>query len=213
MIVFISYSTDQSVLAGKIKRELDAFGFDCFLAHEDIQPTQIWTDELAQNLKKCDIFLPLLTVNFDKSIWTNQEIGYALAEGKLILPIKVNIDPSGFLTKYQALKFDTSKTFPLRKFLEALAANDEYGSDFRDFLIDVFGRSDSYDNAEFNAGYLVRIGGFTKKQMKRIIVRSMSNSQIYHGYKARDKVLNLVAQSDYKFEKELMRKFRSKMTG
>jgi len=102
--VFISYNSANKILAGEIKNELDKYGLITFLAHEDIQPSAIWINEIIRNLKQCDVFLPLLTDSFHDSEWTDQESGYAFALDKLIIPLKIHDIPYGFINQFQALK-------------------------------------------------------------------------------------------------------------
>ncbi|HIH44794.1 MAG TPA: toll/interleukin-1 receptor domain-containing protein, partial [Candidatus Methanoperedenaceae archaeon] len=59
--IFLSYSTNDKVIAGSLKTLLELMGFEVFLAHEDIEPSVEWQEEIKDNLDKCDIFIPLLT--------------------------------------------------------------------------------------------------------------------------------------------------------
>lgn len=105
MKVFISYSHLDKELAGSVKKELESCGgFKVFLAHEDIQPSNEWIDEILKQLKECHIFIPILTDNFSKSDWTDQEVGIAIAGNKTIIPFKFSIDPHGFMSRYQGLR-------------------------------------------------------------------------------------------------------------
>jgi hypothetical protein len=69
-----------------VKGFLSTFGMDVFLAHDDLQPSAEWQKEIVQALRKCDVFIPLLTRSFHSSLWTDQETGIAIARKKLILP-------------------------------------------------------------------------------------------------------------------------------
>lgn len=84
---FLSYSHQDRQLAGLIKGTLNYYGFDTFLAHEDLQPSVEWQEIILINLKECLVFLPLLTDSFIKSDWTDQETGIAIALDKIIVPI------------------------------------------------------------------------------------------------------------------------------
>lgn len=50
-----------------------------------------------------DAFLSMHTLGFSQSIWTQQEIGYAVGRGIKIIPFKMGEDPTGFISKWQAL--------------------------------------------------------------------------------------------------------------
>ena len=78
---FISYAHDERRLAGSIKQELSNFGIDCFLAHEDIEPSVEWQSEIVKCLRECDIFFPLISNKFRESMWADQEVGMAVVLG------------------------------------------------------------------------------------------------------------------------------------
>ena len=48
-------------IVGKLKNRLELIGFEVFIAHEDISPCIKWWEEIIKNLKRCDVFIPLLT--------------------------------------------------------------------------------------------------------------------------------------------------------
>lgn len=75
--VFLSYSHKDRVIAGSIKTTLGSEALEVFMAHEDIQPSLEWQEEIFRQLKLCDIFIPLFSNNFRKSNWTDQESGLA----------------------------------------------------------------------------------------------------------------------------------------
>src|SRR5208282_6463612 len=88
----------------RVKDSLSVLGMDVFLAHEDLEPSVEWQKEILRALKKCDVFIPLLTRSFHSSLWTDQETGIAVARGKVILPVRFSVLPYGFIGKFQALK-------------------------------------------------------------------------------------------------------------
>ena len=106
---FVSYSTEDKRLAGKIKEVLVYYGIDVFLAHEDLTPSSEWQTEIIKKVAACDVFMPLHTDNFRLSEWTDQESGMAMMSEKIIMPIHVTRNPHGFLRRYQAYSLDSSK--------------------------------------------------------------------------------------------------------
>lgn len=50
-----------------------------------------------------DAFIAIHTKGFSKSIWTQQEIGFALGRGVKVISFKMGEDPTGFISKRQAL--------------------------------------------------------------------------------------------------------------
>jgi hypothetical protein len=103
---FISYSTKNKIIAGKIKLAFEDLRIDSFMAHEDIQPSQEWQKTILEHLAMCSIFVPVISEEFMESEWTQQEAGMVMNNpGIIILPICISIcNPPGFLARYQALK-------------------------------------------------------------------------------------------------------------
>jgi len=153
MKIFLSYSIQDKVQAGQIKNKLEKYGMDVFLAHEDIQPSAEWVDTILTQLKDCDLFIPILTDNFDNSDWTDQETGIAFAHKKSILPIKMKNDPHGFISRYQALSIDENIESTIKHLINVLAS--KYSNLFRDALIKKFGESESYPDTKQNMELLL----------------------------------------------------------
>ena len=102
--VFISHLTENKESATYLKRFLAQYGIDCFVAHEDIEPTQLWQTEIEKALASMDLLCAILTPNFYQSKWCDQEVGIALGRSIPTLSIKKGADPHGFIGKYQAIK-------------------------------------------------------------------------------------------------------------
>lgn len=104
--IFLSYSTEDKALAGKIANSLERKGVDVFLAHEKIKISDKWRNEILRHLKSDSIMIALLTENYEKSVWTNQEAGYMIGQKKKIIPLIVrqsDITKFGFLETYQGI--------------------------------------------------------------------------------------------------------------
>ena len=101
--VFLSHKAEVKKRAGELKESMHLFGASCFVAHQDIHPTNEWQEEIESALASMDAFVALLTEKFHDSLWTDQEVGYALARGVPIIAVKLGIDPYGFIGKFQAL--------------------------------------------------------------------------------------------------------------
>lgn len=106
--VFLSYSHIDKILVGEIKKELEVSGIEAFLAHEDIDPSEEWMEEIIRSIKECDVFIPFINENFKESKWTDQESGIAFTRDKIIIPIDIGLVPYGFIGKYQALPYENS---------------------------------------------------------------------------------------------------------
>ncbi len=179
--VFLSYSSKDKEYAGQLKAELEERGLEAFLAHEDIEPTKEWEGVILENLKACDVFIPLLSVNFKESEWTDQETGVAVSEGKVIIPLKINVDPYGFIGKIQALKSSASIQDSCEKIFNILRKSPLFDR-LRDTIIEIFVKSTSFEKAGENAESLKNIEPFSEDQINRIIKGFLENGQICYGF-------------------------------
>ena len=101
--VFLSHKAEEKLKATELKVALKGYGVSAFVAHEDIHPTTEWQEEIKEALSSMQAFVALLTEGFQDSPWTDQEIGYALCREVPIIPVRLGIDPYGFLGTVQAL--------------------------------------------------------------------------------------------------------------
>ena len=102
--VFLSHKAEVKKETAELKNRLSLFGIACFVAHEDIVPTNAWQDEIENALASMDGFVALLTQNFHDSDWTDQEVGFAIARGVPIIAVRLGKDPYGFIGKFQGLR-------------------------------------------------------------------------------------------------------------
>jgi hypothetical protein len=101
--LFLSHKAEVKKDAAELKSSLKPFGISCFVAHQDIRPTREWQAEIESALASMDAFAALLTEKFHDSLWTDQEVGFAIARGVPIIAVKLGRDPYGFMGKFQAL--------------------------------------------------------------------------------------------------------------
>lgn len=105
---FISYSSKDKLIGGKIKEKLDSFSIEGFLAHDDIYVAEEWKQRIREELSKSDIFIPLLSKNFKESDWCQQELGIAYYRDIFIIPLQLdaNTNPFGFINHIQGKQFE-----------------------------------------------------------------------------------------------------------
>ncbi len=74
-----------------------------FVAHEDIAPTTDWLNEIRKALNTCHAFTALICEEFPKSRYCDQEVGFAMQRGILVMPIRLEGDPYGFMAPLQGV--------------------------------------------------------------------------------------------------------------
>ncbi len=101
--LFVSHTHAHMAFAGSLRRALAEMGIDAFVAHDQIEPTQEWQDRIEFALKTCHALVAVLTADFVNSKWCDQEVGYCMARGVLIVPLGLGENPHGFIGKYQRM--------------------------------------------------------------------------------------------------------------
>lgn len=210
MKIFLSYSHLDKNLAGKIKEHLRQYGVKVFLAHDDIEPSTEWAENILEELRTCDVFMPILTKHFNESNWTDQETGCAVILRKLIVPLKGDVDPHGFISRYQARSLDKTEIEKcLSRVMKALAQKPRIGVLLKDSLIKVFGSSECYDDAKHNAERLLSLREFTLKQVREIVSHTIHNNQIHECFRAQDLLREFLKGYKDKLDRRLYKKVRN----
>ena len=99
--LFGTHRAEDKDLVAQIKRNLALRAVDLFVAHQDITPSKEWIDELELALGSCDALAAFLTPGFRTSDWCDQEIGFAMRNRVLILPVCLGEAPYGFMSRYR----------------------------------------------------------------------------------------------------------------
>ena len=102
--LFISHISLHKDKATRLKEALSAHRIEGFVAHEDIEPTAEWQQEIERALYSMQALVAIHTNGFKASSWTQQEVGFALGRGTKVISLKMESeDPTGLISKQQAL--------------------------------------------------------------------------------------------------------------
>lgn len=102
--LFLSHLASFKIKASHLQTALRKYAISSFVAHEDIEPTKEWQNEIEAGLKTMDALAAILMPGFQESKWCDQEVGVAVGRGVLIIPIRKGLDPYGFIGKYQGIQ-------------------------------------------------------------------------------------------------------------
>ena len=72
--LFFSHTHPNKKLLAEIRADLLDKGVDLFVAHEMIEPTKEWMEEISVALATCDAMVALLTPDFAESAYCDQEL-------------------------------------------------------------------------------------------------------------------------------------------
>ena len=103
-LVFLSHRATSQREVAWLGDWLNKNNIGTFIAPRDIHPTSEWKDEIIKALNTMTYFIGIVTDDFHKGSWTDQEIGYALKSNIPRLFVKIGkSDPQGFVNSEQAL--------------------------------------------------------------------------------------------------------------
>jgi len=102
--MFVSHLSSNRERMSAMKLGLANWGISAFIAHEDIEASREWRDEVEAGLESMDILVAVVEPGFKESDWCVQEVGYALGRKIDIIPLRAGLDPFGFFGKYQGIQ-------------------------------------------------------------------------------------------------------------
>jgi hypothetical protein len=156
--LFITHVADRRDAAGDLRRCLQAYDVDAFVAHDTISPTAAWQDEIEDALRTCDACLAILSPGFKESDWCDQEVGVCVGRGALVLAIEDGVIPYGFIGKWQAFNPRRYEFDDLCRALYAVLRDHQQSRHaMAGALVSRFGQSDTYAGARDNMDRLKTI--------------------------------------------------------
>lgn len=102
--MFVSHLSSNRARMSALKAGLANWGISAFIAHEDIEASREWRDEVEAALETMDILAAVVEQGFKESDWCVQEVGFALGRKVDIIPLRAGLDPFGFFGKYQGIQ-------------------------------------------------------------------------------------------------------------
>jgi hypothetical protein len=123
--LFLSHAHAHKGTAGEIRTRFLPWAIDTFVAHDTIEPSKEWQDEIESALGTADAIAALLTPEFVQSSWCDQEIGYCLARGIPVVPLLHGVMPHGFIGKFQGLHTEGQNAWSIAPNLFKILATHE----------------------------------------------------------------------------------------
>ena len=192
--LFISHLAEDRAAAHLLSESLEPFGVSSFVAHDSIEPMKEWPKEIHNGLVTMEAMVVLLTDGLHKSVWVNQEIGFAHGRGIPIICVKASAqDPEGIIASIQALKSSPDNIASVAPEL-VRAVIKEIGQEERhkEFLIKAFVSSEYFLETMENLERLMQVvDKLNDVDLERIKEGYAQNDQLYNcvGIHNRDKGL------------------------
>lgn len=187
---FLSYNSKDRLLARHIKERLEYLGISVFLAHSDIEGGDRWERAIIDKIRGCDVVLALLTPKFRRSKWTDHEAGMGIGASKHIIPLSVHgTKPYGFIARYQALPLRPKKIVKsCKEIVLAMKRKRKLKEKVQNSFIESLVKSGSYFEANEKSELLEELGPYSGRQVDRILLGYMHNSQIHEAHTASSRV-------------------------
>jgi hypothetical protein len=174
--LFISHISSFKENVSHLKTALEPYGISSFVAHEDIEPTKEWMIEIEKALASMDAMLALLIPGFHESNWTDQEIGIAIGKQKLIIPITKEIDPYGFLGKYQGFKANGKKIGAVASAVfNILCTHEKTNNQILNVITDLFLIANSKEDANQRLSIIENTQYYSKEFAEKLAERVKDN--------------------------------------
>jgi hypothetical protein len=191
--LFLSHLAADKEAVGALKRELAVYGISAFVAHDDIEVHSIWQDNIEMALKTMDALVALISPDYEKSYWTNQEIGFALGRGVAITAIRVGNDPKGFISKIQYPSGQLEESAKLAdQIVEILLKEKKSSEKLVDSLIYALKNAGSFESSKRISRRLEVAPFISPKQLAHLIEASEENFQVSESYGVPERIQKLV---------------------
>jgi hypothetical protein len=191
--LFVSHLSANRGFAAELQEAFLGFGISCFVAHNDIEPTQEWLTQIETALATCNALIALLHQNFHTSNWTDQEIGFAMGRGVPVFAVRFGQDPYGFIGRFQAFNGSGKTSILLAKELfDAYRRNKQTQHQMSEILVGLFEESNSFAEAKTRISYLEDLMFWEPSFSTRIRSASENNLQIKESFGVPNRVEALI---------------------
>lgn len=177
--LFLSHLAKHKVEVAKLKEELRIRGVAAFVAHDDIEPSLEWQNEIELGLRSMHAMAALLTPEFHSSNWTDQEIGWALGRGVLVVPVRLGVDPYGFVGKFQGVRGSLEMPSQLADAMaQTLISNKHTHGEMRRAVVNAFVGSTSFAMSKALKPLVLQIDDFSAEEKEALQRACTENRQV-----------------------------------
>ncbi len=187
--LFLSHVSEVKLPVAALKSALQDLGVAAFVAHEDIDPSREWQLEIEKALASMDAMAAILTTGFHDSQWTDQEVGYALARKVVIVPVRIDVNPYGFMGRHQAMRgrFD-QPVVVARGIGKVLASQPETKARALEAYVRALETASSWDAAKALSYLLIETTGYSDAQVGRIRSAVSGNDEVRKAFRVPERL-------------------------
>lgn len=177
--LFLSHLSTFKQKTSLLKNSLEIYGISAFVAHEDIEPTKQWQDEIEKGLFTMDALCAILMPGFKESNWTDQEIGVAIGRKLLVIPIRKGLDPYGFIGKYQGYQSSNKKIHEVGEgIFEIISKNPKTKNKYLNIICELFLLSNSTEDGLNRIKIINKIDFVSREKVIQLCSRIIENKNL-----------------------------------
>lgn len=178
--VFISHLAEHQAFAAEVVEELRRLQIDGFVAHTSIDPDLTWQVEIERALDSCDAFAELIHPGSSRSVWIQQEVGWALGRNVPSFMVSIGEMPVGFQAKQQASRAREDRPRSAAdRIVVSLSKSRQFGEEVTDRVLASLQNAGSYTDARDAAERLEAMGQLSPKILDGICKAYLDNNQIH----------------------------------
>lgn len=192
--LFLSHISQHKETASQLQIKLKKYAISTFVAHEDIEPTKEWLDEIELALSSMDALAALLTERFNESKWSDQEVGIAIGRKIIVIPIRAGIDPYGFIGKYQGLSAHNKDIETLCKdIFNILLLNNATKLKMTNAIVNKLCNSKNFAESKDTTELLNTASiNLNPDMIKKLLSATKNNRQVYDSFGVVDRLNSLI---------------------
>ena len=180
--VFLSHSAKYKEFVGEVSDELAVLGIHGFVAHETMEYTKPWQDQIEAALKSMQAFVAIVHPEFNDSAFCHQEVGWALGRRVPHYAVRMGVDPKGLLSRDQWPSGAGRSARDVAHLIYQWAANlPDMGNSITDGLFSALSEAGNYYDAEAAAKRIVALGDLAEADWTRLDQAYWSNNQVHGG--------------------------------
>lgn len=180
--LFISHSAKHKAFVGDIADELAITGIHGFVAHDTMEYTKPWQNQIEQALRSMQAFVAIVHPEFNDSAWCQQEVGWALGGRVPSYAVRLGTDPAGFIGSNQWPSGHGMGAKPIANLISAWVATvPDLGDRMVDGLFNALAGANNYMDAGATASRIAALGDLTEPQWDRLDDIYRANDQVHGG--------------------------------
>ncbi len=197
--LFLSHCSSRKAEVGELKKALGALGVCGFVAHDDIEPSQLWQSEIERALRTCEALAAVISDDFASSLWCDQEVGFALGRSIPVFPIQCGRPPHGFIGKVQALPLRRDEPLASRAnaLIDLLLESPLTAASMTTALVRACAEAASFANAKAATAALETVSSLTEAHAKIMKEALKANSQVKDAFGVPERLRGILTRHGF----------------